>query len=348
MIAGRYRVVRGLGKGAFGEVYEVYDTFENDTVALKLFTAIPPTGAWAEAQYLRQLADPHILPIRNADLASGVPYLVTEVAVHGSLDKRLAAAGRCSLDVDDVVRWTRHACYGVARAHDLRLLHNDIKPENLFLNGQGEALVGDFGLAALITPPATSVIPPGASPETAAPEVAAGWVTPPPEASFLSDVYSLGATAFYLLASRPPHDFTGVADAAAKMAIVANQSPPRLRDIAPHVPQPVARVVEKAIERRPGDRFPSALELAAALGTLSKPTRKWQRTDEHSGHIACWRGVAAHGGAYLLCLEQGARPSKCVITSVQVGSGRRVTRGCRAALLRTWPRAVRSVMQALG
>ena len=117
VIAGRYLVRGLLGRGATGEVYEVLDTYENDIVALKLLTVLPAGGPWAEAQILRGLADPHILPIRNADLASGRPYLVTELATHGSLDQRLGTTGQCGLDVDDVVRWIRQACHGVARAH---------------------------------------------------------------------------------------------------------------------------------------------------------------------------------------------------------------------------------------
>jgi len=346
VIAGRYMVRRVLGRGASGEVYEVLDTHEDDVVALKLLTSLPVGGPWDEAQILRRLADPHILPIRNADLAVGVPYLITELATHGALDHHVAAAGQRGLHVDDVVRWIRHACHGVARGHDLRLLHNDIKPANLFLNSKGEVLVGDFGFASLIPPGAETAVPAGATPETVAPEVAAGWGAD--TASILSDVYSLGATAFWLLAGRPPHDFTGATDVGAKLAVVAAQVPPRLRDIAPHVPQSVAVVVERAIATAPANRFASVTDLAAALGNRISASRSWRRTDEHAGHVACWRGVRAGGeGTYVLCLEQGPRRSQFTITTAHAASGNRVTRGCRIAPIRSWGQAVRSVMRIL-
>ena len=348
LIAGRYAVRRQLGVGGQGEVYEVLDTHEGDIVALKLLTRVGVGGPWVEAQILRRLADPHILPIRNADVASGRPYVVTELAVHGALDGALARAGTCGLDVDDAVRVVRQACHGVARAHDLRLLHNDIKPANLFLNAQGECLVGDFGFASLLPAGTTTTIPAGATAETAAPEVAAGWNTPTPTASIQSDVYSLGATAFWLVAGRTPIDLSAAADITAKMTIVAAETAPRLRDVAPHVPNYVASAVERAMERSPADRYSTVTEFAAALGRRPGVTRRWKRTDEHPAHIACWRGeMQSAGSTYVMCLEQGARATQAIITTRHLSSGRRVTAGCRSAPMRTWAQAVRSAMRAL-
>jgi serine/threonine protein kinase len=330
-------------------VYEALDTYEDDVVALKLLTSLTPHGPWAEAQILRRLGDPHILPIRNADHINGRPFLATELARHGTLQDRLAGVGQCGLSLDDVIRWMRQACLGVARAHHLRLLHNDLKPGNLFLNAEEECLVDDFGYAALIPPGVTAVWPPGATAETVAPEIAATWGTPAASASVLSDVYSLGATAFWLLAARPPHDLAGAPDVPAKMAIVATQPAANLRDLAPHIPNPVAAAIGRAIERSPGDRYQTVTDLAAALGARPAVARRWWRTDEHPGHLACWRGESRRTASlYVLCLEPGSRPSQCTITTVHAGSGRRVTGGARSAYIRSWGQAVRSVMQKLG
>ena len=198
-------------------------------------------------------------------------------------------------------------------------------------------------------PGAASARPPGATAETAAPEVAAGWLTPATTASVLSDVYSLGATAFWLLTSRPPHDFTGVADVTAKMAIAAARVPPRLRDLAPHVPQSVAAAIERAMATPPTGRFASLTDFAAALGRRTPVERRWRRTDEHAGHIACWRGApVGPGSTYVLCLEYGPRTSQCTIATIHAGSGHHITRGCRTAPIRIWGQAVRSVMRLLG
>ncbi|MHB1582407.1 MAG: serine/threonine-protein kinase [Acidimicrobiales bacterium] len=353
LIAGRYLVRRALGTpgapGGQGEVYEVEDTHEGDVVALKLLTSLPPGGAWAEAQILRQLADPHILPIRNADLHVGQPYLVTELATHGSLLDQVQAAGPRGLDVDDVVRWLRHACLGVARAHGHRLLHNDLKPGNLFLNAERECVVADFGFAALLPPGADRVRPPGITMETVAPEVAA--VLPDPAAapaSVASDIYSLGATAYWLLTGAPPLDFSGTPDPIARLAIAATGTPNRLRDLAPHVPHHLAAVIERAMAPDPSHRYSNATALAAAAGSRPEVAVRWRRTDEHAGHLACWRGERrSRGGPYLVCLEVGARPSQRVITTRLASSGRRIMRCCRTTTAGAWAQAVRSVMRAL-
>lgn len=348
-IGGRYVVRRRLNGGAQGEVYEVFDNNEHDVAVVKLVAGtVPPGGVWQEARILRALEDDHILRIRNADLHLGRPYIATDLATHGTLAVRLAASGSCGLDVDDVVRWIRHACMGVARAHARGLLHNDIKPGNLFLNAEGECLVGDFGLAAALPPGATTTAIPGATAETAAPEIAATWHTGTAFGSKQSDVYSLGATAFWLLAARAPHDFTGAADTAAKMAIVASESPPRLFDVAPHVPQYVAHAIEQAMDRDVAARFSSVSDLDARLGNIPIVGRRWRRTDEHANHLACWRGIPVKGGStYVVCLEQDPRPAWCLITTRHAGSGNRIRAACRSVEKRRWGPAVRSVIRSL-
>jgi serine/threonine protein kinase len=347
LIAGRYVVQAPLGTGAQGEVYRVLDTHLQDVVALKLLTALPGGGHWAEAQILRTLADEHILPIRNADMASGRPYLVTEIATHGTVQDRIAGTGACGLDVDDAVRWTRQACLGVARAHDRRLLHNDVKPMNLFVNAEGECLVGDFGFAALLPASATEVAIPGATAETAAPEIAAAW--PAPLGSVRSDVYSLGASAYWMLAARPPIDLSAAgSDPAARMAMVAAEIAPRLRDVAPHLPQYVATAIERAIARDPADRFATVNDFYGALGSRPRVSRRWRRTDEHASHLFCFRGdPVGRGNSYVLCVEQGSRPTRATLTTRQVGSARRVTAGCRETSMRNLEQAIRAVIGLL-
>jgi eukaryotic-like serine/threonine-protein kinase len=211
LIAGRYEVLDSLGSAAQGDVYRVRDTYENAVCVLKLLNVATLTaGPWDEAQILRDLSDDHILEIRNADLYAGQPYIVTALAEHGTLESELAATNGLGLDVDQVVTWMRQASMGVARAHDKSLVHNDIKPANLFLTANKECLVGDFGLASRVPPPPLVGVARGATAETAAPEVRAGWATGHPPAAFTTDVYSLGATAYWLLADQPPVNLAGI------------------------------------------------------------------------------------------------------------------------------------------
>jgi serine/threonine protein kinase len=89
--AGRYELVRSLGRGAQGEVYAVKDLYEESEAALKLLAPALPGMQWVEAAVLRNLEDHHVLPIRNADVHMGQPYLVTALARHGSIEKRIEA-----------------------------------------------------------------------------------------------------------------------------------------------------------------------------------------------------------------------------------------------------------------
>jgi len=348
LIGNRYVVQRQLTPGGGGEAYLAHDQHENDMVVVKLLSlgALPPGNPWLEAQALRHLQDEHILPIRNADLDSGQPYIVTDVAEYGTLGTLAEASHGCGLEVDDVVTFIRDACHGVDRAHRARLIHNDLKPDNLFLNSQRECLVGDFGGASLIPPGSSAAVPHVTTPNITAPEMAAAWGTP--TATVRSDIYSLGATAYWCLAGELPYQFPPGASFTEKLAIVAAGPPPRLRDRVPHVPKPVAAAIERAMSKNPADRFGSALELASALGSRAPAPRRWRQTNEHSGHIRCWRGEPRRGGStYLMCLTPGATPKRVVITTTHASIGRRISAGCREVPASSWPATVRSIIKSL-
>ncbi len=287
IIDGRYVVRSFLGSGSYGEVYEVLDSHQGGVFALKLFTPMPGAPPWHEAHVLTHLESDYILPVRNADIAAGVPYLVTELATHGTAEHGFAPLG---VEPDTAVRWIRAACRGATRTHDAGLLHRDIKPGNLFRTATGDVVLGDFGLAVLMNSACQG--PPNGTPVTVAPEVAAGGPT-----TVASDVYSLGATLYALLAGRYGHNEP---TAAACLAAVAVGPPPSLRDLAPHVSLGLAQRVERAMARNAADRYPTPAALDAALGQLTAATRRWRRTDEH-GHHACWRG-SGHGADVTVCV----------------------------------------------
>lgn len=346
MFAHRYELRSALGQGAQGEVYEAFDHHERETVALKLLR--PSPDLWAEAAILRRLYDHHILPIRNADIHQGRPFLATVLASHGSIADRILATGSAGLTTADTVRWIREACHGVARGHDSGLVHNDIKPANLFLNGKDECVVADWGFASRMDPITGLAVVQGATAETVAPEIAATFGTGTAAATAQSDVFSLGATAYWMLAGRPPIDLAGLTGPAARMHGAATLTPPRLHDVAPHVPRWVRDKVEKAMARDPSDRYASAHAFAAGLGNRPAVSRRWVRTDEHASHLACWRGIPSRGVTYVMCLEAGTTSSQRKIVTVSASSGHRISRGCAPATHTTWPRVVRRLIAALG
>src|ERR1700742_142886 len=148
LIDSRYEVVRHLGSGGYGEVFEVFDRHQHTNVALKLLGR--GSAEWLEARVLTELQSAYILEVRNADIdPSGIPYLVTEVAQFGSADSRLEPLGVAPALA---VKWIRGACYGATRTHDANLIHRDIKPANIFLTAEEGAKLGDFGIAHLMDP----------------------------------------------------------------------------------------------------------------------------------------------------------------------------------------------------
>jgi serine/threonine protein kinase len=325
-----------LGRGSFGEVYEAIDTFQDAVVALKLVRRLAPTaGPWREAQLLTQLRSDYILPVWNADLVAGIPYLVTELARHGTAGQRMAPLG---VPPPLAVHWVRAACRGAARSHDAGLLHCDIKAENLFLDDQDHATLGDFGLASLMD---ASGLGPAAfgTPVTMAPEVAAGGRT-----SVRSDVYSLGATLYALLAGRYGHSEP---DARACMAAVVAGGPLALRDLAPHVPQALAQRVDRAMARDAADRYSSPAEFDAALGHLPASERAWCRTDEHAAHVRCWRGEAPGTTAATVCAV--AAGSRMAVEARHQPTGRVINAACRPpGPPSQLPTKVRSAIAAVG
>src|SRR6266498_3039748 len=126
----------------------------------------------------------------------------------------------------------------------------------------------------------------------------------------------------------------------------AAQTAPRLRDVAPHVPAAVASIVERAMALDPADRYQTVADFSAALGSRSTKPRRWRRTNEHAGHLGCWRGERPGKRSYILCLEQGATPKQCTVTT-RHATGAKVPNGSRTAPMRDAATAVRATIDKL-
>jgi serine/threonine protein kinase len=163
-----------------------------------------------------------------------------------------------------------------------------------------------------------------------------------------SDVYSLGATAYMLIAAQPPFSFPPTASPADQLAIVASSQPTRLWDVAPHVPRSVQTAIERAMNRDPAARYAQVTDFAHALGARRERARSWRRTDEHPPHLGCWRGEPRGGGStVVLCIEGGTQPSRINVTARHANSGNVLRRATRSAPLRNWGATVRSAMSAV-
>lgn len=331
-------LVRRLGaQSAQGEVWIADDLNEGDQVAIKVMN--PSPEPWREAQILRQLTDPHILPIRNADQDSGLVFLVTEIARHGSLETEIRPNG-LGVEVNRTVRLIRQACMGLARAHSSNIVHNDVKPANLFLDANDGCLVGDFGMAALVDRATQVGQPPGFTLLTASPEALAGWV------SFPSDVYSIAATAYWLLSGIPPIAVTAATPAQAHQEVMTT-TVKRLWDIAPHVSRCVNQAVMKGLSKSPADRQQSPTEFAEDLRACPAEPTTWQRTDHHGGHAGCWTGSRSQRG-YNICLKPIPESARMEVLATHALSGRRVVDACGETARASWPSSVRSAIRTIG
>jgi serine/threonine-protein kinase len=307
-----------LGGGVNGEVYRVFDEHQRIEVALKLLdpSRRPPGGWWVEAESLTALRGDYILPILNADDEAGVPFIVTEIMENGSAADRIVP--NIGVPTDQACAWVQQACIGVARLHDKGILHTDIKPANLFLDRDDNVLVGDFGLVCPMDAHGNGHAT--GSAETLAPEV---YITAATNAR--TDVYSLGATLYELLAGHWLNPaITPLTDPTVVFPIVAKHIPVPIGNVAPHVPQGLRGIVMKAVDPSPARRYATPTELAAAIGGRTRPRRAWVRTPPCPGHTMCFTGTRPHAATYLVCAVPTGSRGRHEIQSSQVASGRRL------------------------
>jgi eukaryotic-like serine/threonine-protein kinase len=288
MINNRYKLRSHLGRGAAGDVYEVFDQHMGAVVALKLLNPVGgQPAAWDEARVHEQLRGDYLLPVYNADVVEGsdIRFITTRVMDGGDLDAEAAEYG---VDVAVAVRWACQLSHAAERLHSAAMIHRDIKPGNAFLDSDRNAHLADLGKAVALD--SIGRASPDGSPVTVAPEAVGR--SNPPWCGVQSDVYSLGATAFYLLAGEYPVTYKGVS-MRDYLSRVANGDRQRLRDLAPQVTQGLATVVERALSPEPADRQGSALEFANQLSTARRYPRPWRRIAPHTGHLKCLEAGAS-------------------------------------------------------
>jgi uncharacterized RDD family membrane protein YckC len=260
---GGYRLVRPLGSGGMGTVYEAEDTASGRRVALKLIAPDYANSAETIERFRREgrlastLSHPRCVFVLAADEEAGRPYIVMELMPGRTLEDVVAEQGpmtpiaaiTCILDVLE----------GLQEAHRLGFIHRDVKPSNCFLDAQGRVKVGDFGLAKSLVP-SDRLTRTGSFLGTvlfAAPEQIKGEALDPQ-----TDVYGAAATLYYLLTGQAP--FAG-GDAAATLARAVSEPAPPMRSLRPELDPVLDAVVLRGLERDRGRRWRSLAEFKAAL-----------------------------------------------------------------------------------
>ncbi|MEM8667076.1 MAG: protein kinase [Planctomycetota bacterium] len=282
----RYELIGLIGRGGMGNVYEARHRKMERTVALKVLSRefLRKTEAvdrfHREVKTAAHLSHPNIVTAHDADNAGDYHFMVMEYV--DGVDLSRVIRDRGALPVCEACNYIHQAAIGLQYAHEQGMVHRDIKPHNLMLTENGTVKILDFGLASL-TPEAASS---GQSSSIQSEWTVAGAIMGTPDfispeqaedarqADVRSDIYSLGATFYHLLAGRPPFDDRSVMN---KLKSHAKAEPERLDHLCDEVPVELADIVARMMAKHPDDRFQTAAEVATAMGPFLDTTQTLQQ-----------------------------------------------------------------------
>lgn len=301
----RYVIQELIGRGGMGDVYRAQHKVMNRQVALKVIKPQLVRNEAAVQRFRREvqaaasLHHKHIVTAYDAEQAGELHFLVMEFVPGVNLDEVIRERG--PLPVAEACNYIRQAAEGLQHAHELGMVHRDIKPHNLMVTKSGEVKILDFGLASFATEVAEEEIRADSAqsnvetaaalhqltqmgtmmgtPDYIAPEQAANAH----KADIRADIYSLGCTLFTLLAGKAPFGEGSVLE---KIKAHAQAEPPAISQFRSDVPPQVAAILRKMLAKDPAERYQTPAEVVAALErwaavaspvAAAKParTRRW-------------------------------------------------------------------------
>jgi len=275
---GVYEVAGLIGRGGTGVVLKAFERSLNRYVAIKVLAPHLATSGAARKRFAREsqaaaaVVHEHIVPIYAVDEHQGLPYLVMRYVPGRSLQERLARRG--PLELAEVLRIGMQTAQGLAAAHAQGLVHRDVKPANILLEHNVErVLLTDFGLARTVDDASltcSGVI--AGTPQYMAPEQARGEAI-----DHRTDLFSLGSVLYTMCAGHSPFR------AETTMGVlhrICKETPRPLRELNPHVPEWLERIIRRLHAKDPAMRFQSAEEVAAVLARrlaiVQTPGMSWR------------------------------------------------------------------------
>lgn len=259
-----YEIIEVIGRGGMGIVLRGIDTKLNRVVAIKVLAPELASNPNARRRFFREgqaaaaVSDDHVVTIHAVDDSERLPYLVMEFIEGESLEECVRRNG--SLTIEQILRIGRQTALGLAAAHEVGLVHRDMKPANILLeNGLQRVRITDFGLAravddvGLTQTGTVSGTPLYMSPEQAVDD----------NIDHRSDLFSLGSVLYTMCTGRPAFRANS---AVAVLKRVCEDTPRPIRDVNPEIPQWLADVVDRLIAKQPADRIQSTQEVAELFG----------------------------------------------------------------------------------
>lgn len=256
----RYEIIMKIGSGGMADVYKAKDHVLNRLVAIKVLKQEYSTDATfvkkfrVEAQSAAGLSHPNIVNVYDVGEDDGVYFIVMELVQGITLKNYIDMKGK--LDIREALNISVQIASGLSAAHENRIIHRDIKPQNIIMSRDGKVKVTDFGIAKVADSTTVTTTAAGTVHYISPEQVRGGY------SDERSDIYSLGITMYEMVTGRVP--FEGETNVAvALMHIQSEITPPR--QLEPSIPVSFEKIILKCTQKKPERRYASARELIADL-----------------------------------------------------------------------------------
>jgi len=271
---GKYQLIRVIGEGGMGRVYEAIDPVIGRRVAIKTISldaedADTRARFFREAQSAGQLSHPNLITIHDIGEVGGMPYIVMEYLEGMDLNRTMRQE---RLSYDTKIEIMLAVCEGLSFAHGHDVIHRDIKPANIFRTAQGRIKILDFGLARGVVSEVTRTGKVLGTPNYMSPEQIRG-----DDVDHRADIFSAGVVFYELLTGRKPFEGDSIATTMYK---VLETEPPPLHLVDAHLPLTLSSVINRALAKDRSARFQTSGEMLDAisqghgLSTYVNPSRQ--------------------------------------------------------------------------